>query len=81
MAGAYRVLVALGGTVLMVAAWVGLIVAIMFVSLYVARLIPLTGWRRESTARPWLALRQQRPRWTGDPLAPAVKEDDIEALK
>ncbi len=48
MAGAFRVLVALGGTLLMVAAWVGLIVAIMFVGLYVARLIPLTGWRRKS---------------------------------
>ncbi|MBZ5557469.1 MAG: hypothetical protein LAO77_09380 [Acidobacteriia bacterium] len=48
IAGIFRVLVGLGGTVLMVAGWVGLIVAIMFVSLYVARLIPLTGWRRRS---------------------------------
>jgi prevent-host-death family protein len=29
--------------------------------------------------RPWLALRNSRLEWTGDPLAPAVDEDDIEA--
>ena len=31
--------------------------------------------------RPWLALRDQSPRWSGDPFAPAVEDDDIEALK
>ena len=31
--------------------------------------------------RPWLALRQRPVRWQGDPLAPAVDPDDIEAMK
>lgn len=31
--------------------------------------------------RPWLALRGQSARWKGDPFAPAVEDDDIEALK
>ena len=37
----------------------------------------------ESSAdpRPWLALRGQTATWTGDPFAPAVEDDDIEALK
>jgi prevent-host-death family protein len=36
---------------------------------------------RNETDRPWLALRGSVVRWDGDPLAPAVDEDDIEALK
>jgi len=31
--------------------------------------------------RPWLALRSTTADWKGDPLAPAVDPDDIEALK
>jgi prevent-host-death family protein len=31
--------------------------------------------------RPWLALRGERVRWKGNPFAPAVADDDIEALK
>ena len=31
--------------------------------------------------RPWLALRGSVVRWHGDPLAPAVDEDDIEAAR
>ena len=31
--------------------------------------------------RPWLALRQTRVRWNGDPFAPAVDEDEVEALR
>ena len=31
--------------------------------------------------RPWLVLRSTAATWTGDPMAPAVDPDDIEALK
>lgn len=31
--------------------------------------------------RPWLALRTIRAAWSGDPFAPAVAPDDVEALK
>ena len=31
--------------------------------------------------RPWLALRAQSAVWKGDPFAPAVAEDDVEALR
>lgn len=31
--------------------------------------------------RPWLALRTKRAAWTGDPFAPVVDPDDVEALK
>jgi prevent-host-death family protein len=43
----------------------------------VARLVGET----DSETRPWLALREGRARWKGDPFEPAVKEDEIEALK
>ena len=42
----------------------------------VARLVP-AGDAKE---HPWLRLRDQA-RWTGDALAPAVDEADVEALK
>ena len=32
-------------------------------------------------ARPWLALRESSAEWNGDPFAPAVDPDDIEAFK
>ena len=35
----------------------------------------------QADARPWLALRGQSARWKGDPFAPAVEDEDIEALK
>lgn len=31
--------------------------------------------------RPWLALRATAAKWTGDPFAPAVDANDVEALK
>jgi prevent-host-death family protein len=43
----------------------------------VAQLIGAT----QTDERPWLALRRQAIRWNGDPLAPAVTDDEIEALK
>lgn len=43
----------------------------------VARLIA----DRPKDERPWLALRGSVVRWYGDPLAPAVDEDEIEALR
>jgi hypothetical protein len=46
MAGALRVLVGLAAAVGMTAAWVLLACAIMGVSLYIARLVPLTGRRK-----------------------------------
>ena len=42
----------------------------------VARLIPATNQHD----RPWLRLRHLA-RWSGDALAPAIQESDIEALK
>ena len=42
----------------------------------VARLVPAG----DTDDRPWLRLRATA-RWTGDPLAPVVKESEIEALK
>lgn len=42
----------------------------------VAKLVP----ERDLGDRPWLALRGQIV-WHGDPLAPAVDESEIEALK
>jgi hypothetical protein len=46
MAGALRVLVGLATAVGMTVAWVLLACAIMGVSLYIARLVPLTGRRK-----------------------------------
>ena len=43
----------------------------------VARLVGET----DSDTKPWLALREGRAEWNGDPFEPAVKDDDIEALK
>lgn len=43
----------------------------------VAKLIGATG----GDDRPWLALRHVELRWHGDPFAPAVRPDDVEALK
>jgi prevent-host-death family protein len=31
--------------------------------------------------RPWLVLRGQGARWKGDPFAPVIGDEDIEALK
>jgi prevent-host-death family protein len=31
--------------------------------------------------RPWLELRESQARWVGDPLAPAIDEDDVEAAR
>ena len=42
----------------------------------VARLVPAA----EAEDRPWLRLRHLA-HWAGDPLAPAIEESDIEALK
>jgi prevent-host-death family protein len=42
----------------------------------VARLVPAG----DEDERPWTALRGQG-RWTGDPVAPVVEEDEVEALK
>jgi len=42
----------------------------------VARLVPAC----DTEDRPWLRLRQQA-RWTGDALAPAIEESDVEALE
>ena len=42
----------------------------------VARLMPAS----ERQDRPWLRLRHMA-QWTGDALAPAIQESDIEALK
>jgi prevent-host-death family protein len=42
----------------------------------VARLVPAA----DEDERPWLRMRG-RARWNGDPLAPAVDEDDIDALR
>lgn len=42
----------------------------------VARLVPAG----DEEDRPWLRVRG-RATWTGDPLAPAVDEDDIDALR
>jgi prevent-host-death family protein len=42
----------------------------------VARLVPAT----DDDQRPWLRIRG-RARWKGDPLAPAVGEVDVDALK
>lgn len=46
MAGTLRVLVGLVAAVGMTAAWLLLAIAIMGVSLYLARLVPLTGRRK-----------------------------------
>jgi hypothetical protein len=35
----------------------------------------------QTDPRPWLALRGERVRWKGNPFAPVVADDDIEALK
>ncbi len=35
----------------------------------------------EQDIRPWQALRAHEARWHGDPFAPAVAEEEIEALK
>jgi prevent-host-death family protein len=43
----------------------------------VARVVPDT----DPGERPWLRLRRTRVRWKGDPFAPAVDPEDIEALK
>jgi prevent-host-death family protein len=42
----------------------------------VARLVPAG----DEDERPWMALRG-RGRWTGDPFAPAVSEEQLEVLK
>jgi prevent-host-death family protein len=42
----------------------------------VARLVPA----EDDQQRPWLAVRG-RARWKGDPFAPAVEEDDVDALR
>ena len=42
----------------------------------VARLVPA----EDQDERPWLRIRG-RARWTGDPFAPAVDEDEIDALR
>lgn len=42
----------------------------------VARLVPA----EDEHERPWLRVRG-RAKWTGDPLAPAVDEDEIDALR
>ena len=43
----------------------------------VARVVPA----HPSDAKPWLTLRGTKVEWHGDPFAPAVDEEDIEALK
>ena len=42
----------------------------------VAKLVPAD----DEDERPWLRVRGSA-RWTGDPLAPAVDEDDVDALR
>ena len=42
----------------------------------VARLVPA----EDQDERPWLRIRG-RARWTGDPIAPVVDEDEIDALR
>jgi hypothetical protein len=46
MAGILRVLVGLVASVAMFAAWGLFIVAIMAMTLYICRVIPMTGWRK-----------------------------------
>ncbi len=48
MAGVLRVIVGFAGTLAMMGGWVLFVCAIMMGCLYIARLIPLTGWRRRS---------------------------------
>lgn len=43
----------------------------------VARVVPDT----DDGERPWMRLRRTRLHWKGDPFAPAVDLEDIEALK
>jgi prevent-host-death family protein len=43
----------------------------------VARLVGET----DAETKPWLALREGRAQWIGDPFRPAVEDDEIEALK
>jgi prevent-host-death family protein len=43
----------------------------------VARLVP----EDQAEEKPWLRLRAQAARWTGDPLAPVVDEREIKALE
>jgi hypothetical protein len=47
MAGVFRVLVGLGATVAMLGLWWLFIVAIMVVTLYLCRFIPMAGWRKK----------------------------------
>jgi hypothetical protein len=47
MAGALRVLVGFVASVAMFAFWGLLIVAIMVVTLYICRYIPMAGWRKK----------------------------------
>jgi len=42
----------------------------------VARLVPA----EDQDERPWLRIRG-RARWTGDPIAPVVDDDEIDALR
>jgi hypothetical protein len=46
MAGALRVLIGLVASVAMFAFWGLFLVAIMVVTLYICRYIPMTGWRK-----------------------------------
>jgi hypothetical protein len=46
MAGVVRVLVGVVASVAMLAAWGLFIIAIMAVTLYMCRVIPMTGWRK-----------------------------------
>jgi hypothetical protein len=46
MAGVLRVLVGLVASLAMFAAWGLFLAAIMAVTLYICRVIPMTGWRK-----------------------------------
>jgi prevent-host-death family protein len=35
----------------------------------------------DASEKPWLALRDQPVAWHGDPFAPVISEDEIEALR
>ena len=49
--GVLRVFVGLVASVAMFALWLLLIVAIMAVTLYICRFIPMTGWRKGAEGR------------------------------
>ena len=52
MAGVFRVIVGLLVAAAMTAGWLLFAVVVMGVSLYFAKVVPLTGWRRRSERIP-----------------------------